>query len=100
MSGPVYLTAILTVPSQGAAELEQEIKHCVVQAREEPACQHYSFYGDIEKPGRFIANEVWASQVGLEAHNASPHLQALVATLKRLGGDIEVIKVSPIEPRA
>ncbi|UMM64084.1 hypothetical protein DM15PD_10670 [Aristophania vespae] len=100
MSEPVYLTAIIEVAPQHADQADRAMQDCIAHSRKEKACQRYFIYRDLEKPGRFVANEIWASSEGLDAHSASPHFQALIATLKTLSAKIEIMKVSPIEPQA
>lgn len=53
--------------------------------REEPGCQVYAFWQDIEEPTRFRVYEEWDDRAALEAHFETPHMQVWRAALAEGG---------------
>lgn len=96
MSEAVHIIALITVPAAKAEEAAAACSRCMTYSRKEAACRRYEMARDLETPGHFVADEIWATPEGLEAHVASPHFQALVATLKSLGADLKIMKVQPL----
>lgn len=45
-------------------------------SRAEAGCLHYSYGEDVLEPGLIHVTEHWADRATLEAHWASPHIQA------------------------
>ena len=45
----------------------------------------YTFSADIEEPGVFHLSEQWTSGEALDAHMATPHMAAFMATSATLG---------------
>ena len=100
MSQTVHITAVVTVPAEHAAAAEQAFAACVVESRKEDACRQYVISRDIEKAGRFVANEVWASEAGFEAHLVAPHFKVLGDALAKCGAQAEIMKVQPLDEAA
>ncbi|GEM16572.1 hypothetical protein NBRC3293_1069 [Gluconobacter oxydans NBRC 3293] len=100
MSQTVHITAVVTVPAEHAAAAEAAFAACVVASRKEEACRQYVISKDIEKAGRFVANEVWASEAGFEAHLAAPHFKVLGDALAKCGAQAEIMKVQPLDEAA
>lgn len=100
MSEAVHIIAVITVPVSHTAQAEAACRRCIAPSRQEGACQRYNISRDLEKPGRFVADEIWASPAGFEAHLASPHFQALAGILHSLGAELDIMKVQPLSPEA
>ncbi|AQS91762.1 MULTISPECIES: putative quinol monooxygenase [Gluconobacter] len=100
MSQTVHITAVVTVAAEHAAAAEQAFAACVVSSRKEEACRQYVISRDTEKAGRFVANEIWASEAGFEAHLASPHFKVLGEVLAKCGAQAEIMKVQPLDESA
>ena len=67
--------------------------------RAEEGCLDYEFWSDLTQRGRFHVFEVWESAAHLEAHIATPHLQAFRAAraeMNVLGFDLRKYEVSDI----
>jgi quinol monooxygenase YgiN len=58
---------------------------CMEATRAEEGCERYVFSGDLADPGRLHVAEQWASQEAIDAHNASPHLAALLGAMGGFG---------------
>lgn len=52
--------------------------------RAEVGCHQFVLHEDIDNPGTFFLRETWTDQAALDAHFATPHLQALVERHKQL----------------
>ena len=57
------------------------IAPCVEATRAEPGNISYGFYSDPSRPGHYRIAEEWNDQAAIDAHNASPHLAALMAAM-------------------
>lgn len=67
----------------------------VAQVRAEPNNLTYFLHEAREAPGHFIFYEIFATQADFEAHNATPHVQALFARLSELAeGDVQVTRMA------
>ncbi|MDF7673317.1 putative quinol monooxygenase [Acetobacteraceae bacterium ESL0709] len=99
MSAKLYITATFNVAPQHADELQRAMEDLLTPTRKEAGCEYFFLYRDTEKPGRFIANDAWASQAALDEHMASPHFQAMAEVIKKFDVEVEFMKLSPLKPR-
>ncbi|MBF0877783.1 antibiotic biosynthesis monooxygenase [Gluconobacter cerevisiae] len=100
MSQTVHITAVITVAADHVAAAEYAFAACIVSSRKEEACRQYVISRDTEKAGRFVATEVWTSEAAFAAHLASPHFKALGEALGKLGAEIDIMKVQPLDEAA
>ncbi|MQR99247.1 putative quinol monooxygenase [Gluconobacter aidae] len=100
MSQTVHITAVVTVSAEHAVAAERAFAACVVASRKEEACLQYVVSRDVEKAGRFVANEIWTSEAGFQAHLASPHFKVLGDVLAKCGAQAEVMKIRPLDEAA
>ncbi|QDH15179.1 putative quinol monooxygenase [Oecophyllibacter saccharovorans] len=98
MSEAVHIIASIIVPAAAASEAAEACRRCIGPSRREEACRRYEIARDLEQPGHFVADEIWATPAAFEAHLASPHFQALAAALQKLGAELNIQKVQPLEP--
>ncbi len=52
---------------------------CTVPTHEEEGCLLYALHRDAADPQHFVLVERWRSQEDVDAHFATPHVQALLA---------------------
>ncbi len=82
----VYIFATLTAaPGQDTA-LRLILEDLVAATRQEPGNLHYHLYEAAEAPGTFLIYEAYKDQAAVDAHMASPHLQAALAAAGPLLG--------------
>ena len=83
------------------ADLRAALLDLVVPTRAEDGCLRYDLHDDTADPARFAFYEVWASAAHHRAHDATPHVSAIVAALPELteeGGPTRVTRWRPLEP--
>ncbi|WP_245528470.1 putative quinol monooxygenase [Gluconobacter morbifer] len=97
MSHLTSIVAVVSVSAEHAATVEQEFVRCTVASRQEEACKRYVVSRDLEKEGRFTAQEEWASREGFEEHLQTPHFRALARLLEKLGAKVDVLRVRPLD---
>jgi quinol monooxygenase YgiN len=67
-------------PDQRDAFVEL-LKPLMATTRAEAGCDHYSFAGDVEDPGRFYIAERWETEEAMQAHSASEHLATFMGAV-------------------
>ena len=72
------LTAIAEIYAKPGKEevLHEVLEGLIEPTRKEEGCIEYFMHVDNEDPGHFLFYETWASMAHLEAHRASPHMNA------------------------
>jgi quinol monooxygenase YgiN len=77
-------------------ELASLLRGIVAPTRAEAGVHFYDLHQDIVEPRRFVFFESWDSQAALDAHDATPHIQALRARLPELIDKGEVHRLMQI----
>jgi quinol monooxygenase YgiN len=77
----VHVVAELVAQPGQEAAMRQLLTPFALQSRTEPGCLHYDLYEDAAAPGRFLTVEVWADKASIEAHMATPQIQAALPVL-------------------
>ncbi len=75
------------------AELRAALIGLVATTRQEAGCVNYDLHVSAEDPTKFLFHENWTSEALLEAHLASPHVQALLPRVNELCTDLPEIKI-------
>lgn len=65
--------------------LDVEMRRVMAATVQEAGCIAYSYAQDLADPGLIRVFEEWSDQASLDAHFASPHMQAWKAARERLG---------------
>jgi quinol monooxygenase YgiN len=71
-------------------ELQRELLALSAPTRAEPGNLRYDLYRSAVKPNDFMRLEVWRDAAALEAHKATPHLQASFAKRMQQGWSTEI----------
>lgn len=98
MRGTVNIAAIIEGHPEQAAKIEEALRQCMGPSRAEAACQRYIVARDLEKQGRFVIDEGWASETGFQEHLQTHHFLVLADTLKTMGVAIQVSRLAPVGP--
>lgn len=92
MSEEIAVVAVAQARSGAEAEVEAAIAPCVIATRREAGCRLYSVHNDLDRPGRFVFIERWASRDALAAHEKEPHFLAMAAAFEtRLAEPLQVM---------
>jgi len=90
MSQSVQVVATFLAKPGKADALAALLGSIVAPTHAEEGVHFYDLHQDIAEPRRFVFFESWASQAALDAHGATPHIQALREQLPDLIGQGEV----------
>ena len=86
------LTALTFI--HGRAGQGEELKRALLEltapTRAEPGAIAYDLYQSADRENEFVRYEVWQDGMALDAHKASPHLQASFERRKREGWTTEI----------
>jgi quinol monooxygenase YgiN/quercetin dioxygenase-like cupin family protein len=89
---PDGLTAVTFI--EGAVgredELRRELLALAAPTRAEPGSLVYDLYQSPQRRNRFMRFEVWRDAAALEAHKATPHIQASFARRREQGWKTEI----------
>lgn len=58
------------------AEVERELRALIGPTRAEPGCLNYDLHASQQDPNVFLFYENWTDRAALNAHAASPHMNA------------------------
>lgn len=77
------------------AEAQAALREAQQGTHQEPACHLYALHVEDADPGAFVMIEIWETDEALEAHVASPHIQALIAKSKDLfeGDEPDILRL-------
>ena len=87
----IIVSGHIVIDPANTARAEELITVLSAATREEPENLAYGFYPTLGAPGRYQLYEEWASQAGIDAHNASDHFAAFMAAGAELAiSEVEV----------
>lgn len=93
MSDQLTVVAQMRAKPGRELRLREELERLLAPTRAEKGCINYDLHRSLEAPTLFMFHENWASEVDLDAHLRSPHLQALLRLMPELiDGQIEITK--------
>jgi quinol monooxygenase YgiN len=78
MFATVHVIARLTARPEAVAELQKLLSGLLEPTRREPGCLRYVLLQNAADPTDFTFVEEWADAAALDAHSATPHLQAVL----------------------
>ena len=81
---PVVLVAIFHAHPETRDELYHRLLHMVELTVVEPGCEQYELHTADNDPLQFTFIETWASDEALARHDATTHVQAIIADVARL----------------
>ncbi|GAB3975129.1 hypothetical protein GCM10028806_32150 [Spirosoma terrae] len=91
---PLHVFAIITAKPGAGAALKTGLQDLVSKVRTEEACLLYELFDSTEQPEKFIMNELWTDEAGLQAHNQMPHMKEFGELAKNwLAGPPELLKI-------
>ncbi len=80
MADPLLTVFAEIRANPGKEEAVREVlKGLVEPTRKEEGCVQYVLHVDNDDPGHFVFYENWTSMAHLQAHIATPHMQAFLA---------------------
>jgi quinol monooxygenase YgiN len=89
----IDVVAILKAKSGSETIVEEGLTALAAPSRQEEGCLSYELYVSTAEPGTFVTVEQWQSQADLDAHMATPHLAAAIASGAEHFADAPVIHV-------
>jgi len=92
----VSLIAEIEGTPEAAMEVELAVVRSVAASRKEEGCQYYVAHRDVDRVGRFVLIERWASVSMLEAHGERAHTRDFVSALRKLGAEVRVTRLEPM----
>lgn len=75
----LIVTAIIRAKAGKVTDLKNALVAMVAPTHREAGCLSYELHQDLDDPATFVFHENWTSKAHLDAHLASPHLQAFRA---------------------
>jgi quinol monooxygenase YgiN len=84
MSDTVKIVAILEARPGRAEALENLLQGMLSPSRAEPGNLRYDLWGDRDKPGRFVLDELYRNPDAVAAHRATAHFQTYLQTISDL----------------
>ncbi|MCB1820110.1 MAG: antibiotic biosynthesis monooxygenase [Candidatus Competibacteraceae bacterium] len=75
----VHVVARLTARPETGAALQTLLLSLIEPTHQEPGCLRYELLHNAADPTDFTFVEEWADTAALDAHFATPHLQAVLA---------------------
>ncbi|WP_027502752.1 putative quinol monooxygenase [Rhodococcus sp. UNC363MFTsu5.1] len=94
------LKVVATIAAKPGSEqiVRDGLSTLAAASRGEDGCLGYELYESSAAPGTFVTVEVWTGQEALQAHMATPHLQAALGTFgSHLAGAPQIHPLTPIE---
>jgi len=83
----VVIIAALTAKPGKEEEAEELLRSVIAPTHAEAGCIFYALHRGTDDPRRYCYVECWASRAELEAHQASPLMQAAFARVEDIFGD-------------
>jgi quinol monooxygenase YgiN len=94
----INTVAVITAKPGSADAVEAALRELAVATQAEDACILYSLQRGLENPDIFVTVEKWASKEGLDAHLASPHVTAVLASaIELLAEQPQIIATLPLD---
>lgn len=84
MTPTLHVVARITARPDTVAKVQTLLRGLLEPTRREPGCLRYTLLCNHADPTDFTFVEEWADQAALDAHLASPHVQAALAEVPRL----------------
>jgi quinol monooxygenase YgiN len=78
MSQPLTVIARMRAKAGQEARLKLELIKLLAPTRAEAGCIGYDLHQSQTDPALFVFYETWKSQADVDAHFATPHLQAVL----------------------
>ncbi len=92
MTQEIAVVAVAQAKPGAEAEVAAVIAPCATATRHEAGCRLYSVHTDLDRPGRFVFIERWASRDALAAHEKEAHFLAMAAAFEtRLAEPLQVM---------
>jgi quinol monooxygenase YgiN len=84
MTPQIHVIARLTARPETVTAMQTLLLNLIEPTRQEPGCLRYELLHNTADLTDFTFVEEWASEAALDAHSASPHLQAVLAQVPPL----------------
>jgi len=81
---PVTVVASFQARPGRESELRAALIGLLAPTRKEAGCLNYDCHQAADDPAKFLFHETWTSQVHLDAHLQSVHVQALLPRVNEL----------------
>lgn len=81
----IVVTGTITLDPAKATDAKAAMLTMMEASNAEAGCQSYRFVADLAEPGTFHVVEQWDDADAIDAHNASPHMAALLSSMGELG---------------
>ena len=83
----IVVVGSFTIVAGKEAEATEAFGALVAPTHAEDGCILYALHQGTDDPRRLAFIERWASREALDAHLASPHVQAILSRVEELAGD-------------
>jgi quinol monooxygenase YgiN len=87
MLAVIVVTGRVQVPPGNRERFLEVATEMCRQSRQDPGCDGYRVYADLEQPDRYVFLEEWVDDAALQRHFAQPHTSAFMADLAGLLGE-------------
>ncbi len=92
------VVAIMKAKPGKESELRALLESLVEPTSKEAGYLRYEMHGNINDPAEFVFVEEWQTEADLDAHLASPHLQAAIERIPDLlSGELEIRRLTLIK---
>lgn len=95
---PTPLTIVATIEALPGHEtaVEKALKEVVAPTLAESGCLQYDLHQDLEKPGRFLFYENWATREEWDAHMESAHLAVMKKAVDGKLADLVIFQMERV----
>lgn len=84
LNAPVKTVAVFTAKSGCDGELHALLQGMVKPSRAEPGNLRYDLWREVDRPQRFVLDEMYRDTESIAHHRASKHFQAYLARIDNL----------------
>jgi quinol monooxygenase YgiN len=91
----LIIVATITARDGNQALVREALEQVVPPSRAEAGCLRYDLHIDLGNHASFVMLEAWRDQAALDAHEATPHFQALVQAVAGKA-DVQIVKLNQV----
>jgi quinol monooxygenase YgiN len=78
---PIIMTVLFQARPGKEAELKQALTDVLAPTRQEDGCIFYDLHVAADDPAKLLFHESWTTDAHHDAHDRTPHIQALRARI-------------------
>jgi len=97
LNKPLTIVAFFEAEPGREDELAASLQSLVAPTRAEVGCLNYDLHRDLERPGRFLFYENWATREAWEAHMETDHLRRHRETARTLVARADILQMEGMD---